>query len=494
MAITTTKNGIDKNSVHAISPDGLYYFKPALHIDPAHGHTYVSVPLPVPKMVKGTPRVDTETMVVCRNGMFPLSEDALTAKGIFPLNIPSLPFPPRWDIADIHTFTNSVDSVDSEHTVGGGFSFDFDTFKTIYDVLEYYLDLPERTEYTLYSVWIMMGYIYPIFNAVPFINLTGFKESGKSKLMAFFQQLCFNAESTNNTSTAAMFHIVEQNMSTVLIDEAEKLTGIEKEPDLRLLLNACYKKGGSVTRWNPDTKKAERSYTYVPVAIAAINPLEPALHSRSVSRVMFKTVTDKGSRDLTDQSYDWQSIRNRLYRFIFSGVEEIEIIYHTDNLSNLNCRNLEKWKPLLSIGRYLDNHGGEGRIFEDLRKLAEEEQEEGDSLTETEEIALRAVDKVVTIGGEYFIKEIKTHMSNILETEGNAKAIEFLSNKAIASILRKFGFHAGKRKNTGIPYRINPDQIETIYKRYGVTRYVGTPSTPSTPTEASVETEAGVGV
>jgi hypothetical protein len=302
--------------------------------------------------------------------------------------------------------------------------------------------------------------------------------------MAFFQQVCFNAESTSNTSPSALFHIVEQNMSTVLIDEAEKLTGIEKEPDLRLLLNACYKKGGAVTRWNPDTRKAERNYVFAPVAIAAINQLEATLHSRGISRIMFKTITTKGTRDLTEQSYDWQELRNRLYHFIFTAAEEIEKIYLNETFTGLNCRNLEKWKPLLSIAKYLDAHGGEGLVFDDLRKLAEEEQEEGDSLTETEEITLRSIDKIVSLGGEYFIKAIKHQMVAILEEEGNAKAIEHLSNKAIASILRKFGFRAGKRQGQGIPYRINPAQIETLYKRYSVTRYPSTQYTQSTQTEA----------
>lgn len=467
-----------------LNSEGLYFFKPALHIDSSHGRIFVSVPIPMPRMVKGIPVLDTQTMIVYNGGTFMLDEDELVSRGLFPTNMPILPFPPRWEMSDIKEFSSSVVSVDSVSDLGVD-NNNYDTFESMKDILEYFLDLPVEEEYILYCVWAMMGHIYPIFNAVPFINLTGFKESGKSKLMAFFQQVCFNAESTNNTSPSALFHIVEQNMSTILIDEAEKLTGLEKEPDLRLLLNACYKKGGAVTRWNPDSKRAERNYVFAPVAIAAINPLEATLGSRSISRVMFKTITNKGTRDLTDNSYDWQSLRNRLYRFIFTGSAEIEKIYLTEAFEGLNCRHLEKWKPLLSIAKYLDAHGGEGKVFDGLRKLAEEEQEEGESLTETEEITLRSMDKIVTLGGEYFIKAIKKQMVLILTEEGNEKAIEHIPSQAIAAILRKFGFHSGKRKNAGIPYRINPSQIETLYKRYSVTRYSDTLDTPTTQDEAT---------
>lgn len=468
-----------EDKVKNLNPEGLYYFKPALHIDSACGRIFVSIPIPFPKIIKGVPVLDTQTMVVSNNGTFMLNEDELISRGLFPTSLPILPFPPRWEMKDINEWSSSVDNV--YHVLREEKKKNnYDMFNMMKDILEYFLDLATEEEYVLYPLWIIMGYVYSIFNAVPFVNLTGFRESGKSKLMAYFQQLCFNAESTNNTSPSAMFHIVEQNMSTILIDEAEKLTGIEKEPDLRLLLNACYKRGGAVTRWNPDSKRAERNYVFVPVAIAAINQLEPTLLSRSISRVMFKTITTKGSRDLTEQAYDWQGLRNRLYRFIFTASEEIEKTYLTESFEGLSCRNLEKWKPLLSIARYLDTCGGNGEIFKAIKKLSEEEQEDGDSLTETEEITLRAMDSVVTLGGEYFIKAIKQKMVVILEEEGNAKAIEHLSNKAIAAILRKFGFRAGKRQGPGIPYRINPDQIELLYKRYSLTRYLSTSNTQST--------------
>ena len=473
----------NEEKTKVLRSDNLYFFKPALHIDTQKARIYTSVPLPVAKMVKGQPVLDTQTMVVSRNDTFILDEEQLESKGLFPLNMPILPFPTRWELSDINDFIGSVESVESEHRERIE-KYNICTFSTIKDMFDYFMDFSYSEEYGLFSLWIMMGYIFPIFNEVPFINLSGFKNSGKSKVISIFSQLCFNAESTMNISPAALYHSVEQNMSVILIDEGEKLTGIEKEPDLRLLLNACYKKGGSVARWNPDTKKIERNYVFTPAAIGAINPLEPTLLSRCINRNLLKTTNlEKGKRKVTERTYPWQEVRNRLYRFMFTAAEEIEEIYLTEDFGTLNCRNLEKWQPLLSIAKYLNNHGEE-KIYEEIRKLAEEEQEDESALTETEEITLHAINAVVSIGGEYFIKEIKAKMKAFLEEEGNAKAIEYLNNKTIASILKKFGFRSGKRKNTGIPYRINREQIEKLYKRYALPLTPSTLSTLPTPTEA----------
>lgn len=474
----------EEKAPHAISPDGLYYFKPALHIDPAHEHTYVSIPIAVPKIVKGVPHLDTETIVVYKNGRFPLTENELVSRGIFPINIPALTFPARWTLSDINDFTTAVETVETDD-YDRSQNYNYDTYSIIKDTFDYFMDFPIVEEYGLYTVWSMMTCIYPIFHAVPFINLTGFSGSGKSKVIAIFQQLCFNAETTTSTSPAAMYHAVEQNMSTILIDEGEKLTGIEKDPDLRLLLNACYKKGGAVMRWNPDAKKIERNYVFAPCAIAAINPLEPTLLSRCISRVSLRTITKKGNKDVTETSHPWQDIRNRLYRFIFSDApQEIENIYLNEDFGNLKCRHLEKWKPLLSIAKYLDLHGGDGKVYPDIQKLAEEEQDEGSILTETEEIAIRSIDTLVQVGGEYYIKDIKKQMGVMLEAEGNSKALEFLSNKTIGSILRKFGFSSGKHKEHGVPYRINRGQIEKLYQRYALPPSSSSDSTVSTGSEA----------
>lgn len=478
---TNSKLKETKEKERAINPDGLYYFKPALHIDPGAGKIFVSIPIPVPKVVKGVPILDTQTMVVYRNGIFPLNEEEFTAKRIFPRNIPALSFPPRWEMSDIQEFTSNVGNVDNVASVPVEKKNNYDTYREMFDILLYLFDFQNRGQYTLYALWAMMTYVYPIFNAIPFINLMGTPGSGKSKVVAFFQQVCFNAESTNNTSPAALFHTVELNMSTILIDEAEKLTGLEKEPELRLLLNACYKKGGAVMRWNPDTKKIDRHYAYAPALIAAINSLDPTLYQRCIGHVILKTVTNKGEIVLSDNTYNWQDIRNRLYRFIFTASEEIEKIYLTETFEGLRARNLEKWAPILSIARYLDSSQDNTKIFDEVMSLAKEDIENTDILTETEEITLRAVDTVVTIGGEYFIKDIKREMKHILEEEGNnAKAIEDLTNKAIASILKKFGFRAGKRMTSGIPYRINRDQIKAAFMRYSLPGTLATSSTSST--------------
>jgi hypothetical protein len=280
--------------------------------------------------------------------------------------------------------------------------------------------------------------------------------------------------------------MVEQNSCTILIDEGEKFTGLEKDPDLRLLLNACYKKGGTVNRWNADNKRAERHYVYAPAIIAAINPLEPTLLSRCISIVMLRVKKDNpvGKTKITNRSWKWQPIRDDLYHFIFIASKSIQEIYETEDFGTLNCRQLEKWQPLLSIAKYFEKCGVEN-IYQNIKKLAEIEQEEENALTEVEEMCLYSINDLVKIGGEYLVKDIKKNMTNFTD-----ESLENINNKIVASILRKFGFRTGKRKGTGTTYRISPDKIKSLYQRYEVS--VREPSLPTSSSQNEANPENGV--
>jgi len=452
-----------------ISSEGLYFFKPALHIDHSHSRIFVSVPVPITRFAKGVPILDTQTLTVSNNDTFFLEKEALQSKGIFPINIPSLPFPSRWEMSDINSFISSVINVESVEGVGTKI-YNYDTFCILKDGFDYFFDLPNPSDYYLFSVYVFMGYLLPIFNAVPFINLTGTKGCGKTKMLEFLSRVCFNAESSSNTSPSAMFRLIELNSSVILLDESEKLTGIEKDPDIRLLLNACYRRGGTVTRVNKDSHKPERFNVFTTAAIAAQNALEPTLLSRCISRVLIKTATKKGRIEVTDTSFDWQDLRNRLYRFIFTGSERIAEIYNTYDFGNLNCRNLDLWRPILSIALYLDECKGSEEIYPILKTEAEEQEEEQEVLTHLETLTLDVLSEIVLIDDKYFSKDILAGIRVKADEDGTSSALEHVTSTTIASILRKFGFKSNHRERTGkgYPYRIVPEKIEDLKNRYNL--------------------------
>ncbi len=491
----------EERKTKILDSEGLYFFKPALHIDTNTEKTFVAVPLAKPIIEKGRFILGNQPLIVTKQDSFPLEEETLTARKLFPINIPDLPLPSRWGMEDIINFASGVHGELGEGVTRQAILqnptgvFDYDTFLAIKAAADYFIEFTRDKYLFLIPLWIMQSYLLPIFHAISFLSLSGTKISGKSKVIDFLSMLCFNAETTMNTSPSALFRIVEQNMACVCIDEGEKLTGLETDPDLRLLLNACYKATGTVTRTNKDTHKVERFHVFAPVAIAAINPLEPTLLSRCISIVMLKTISVKGRLTISEHSYDWQSLRNRLYRFLFNAAVHVEKIYLETDFSFLNCRDLEKWKPILAIAMYLDGLAGNTDIFSQIKILAEDYQDEQDALTYPEEMILRSLKRIVTVDDLYLIKGVKKVFKSLLEEDDNVSYYEKIDNRTIGSILRKFGFNAGKRQKEGIPYRISPAKVKDLFSRYSLSeieqdqqddtspRVPPTLPSPSTPTE-----------
>ena len=477
-----------------LNPEGMYFFKPSLHIDTDKNLIFVSVPIAFPRIIKGKPILDTQVMTIKNNDAFILDENSITDKNIFPISMPDLPLPSRWENKDINLFLSELNVVS---VIGVRPAiFNFDTYNIIKNGFDHFIEFSSPIHSVLLSVFIMMGYLLPIFNAVPFINLTGTRGGGKTKTIEFLYQLCFNAESTSNTSPSALFRIIENNCSTILLDESEKLTGLEKDPDIRLLLNACYRKGGQVTRSNKDTHRTERFKVFADAVIAAQNDLEPTLLSRCISIVMIKTASDKGKLSIDDKSYDWQNIRNRLYRFIFNGSEDVEKIYRNQDFGKLNCRKLDIWKPLLSIALYLDSGTDKPYIYDTLKEMAENEEEEQNTLTYLEELTLNVLFEVVQVKDKYWSKHILSRIKTKASEEETLGLIEKVNSRTISSILRKFGFQSLKKERTGegIPYRISPEQVIDIAKRYNASLQPLTPTTPTTQNEANQKSEEKINV
>lgn len=446
-----------------------YFFKGALHIDPAAGRVFVAQPIPRPRIVKGKPVLDTDIFIISHNDSFFLRSEALEKRDLFPTSIPALSMPYRWSACK-----NVRDDGDHVDPFSGYRQEDvFSLHRDLVSMFDHFVSFDTSSQTgndghtsSLLSVWVMMTYLYPIFNEIPFINLIGYRASGKSKVLSILEKLCFNAEATSNTSVAALFRLVEQNMSTVLIDEAEKLTGTEKEPELRLLLNTCYKKGGVVTRFNIETNKIEHFYTYAPVAIAAINQLEPTLASRSIPIVMNRTTGPQGNRRVTETSYPWQETRDRLYRFLFAEYKEIDTIYRSsDTWGNLRCRDLEKWQGLLTIARLVDERGGD-HVFDRLLTMAQEELQEEASLTDIEEGLVEALEEMVIADNYYLVRDIKGKVIERIVESGNSELAEEVTGRAIGAMLRKFGITQKEHCREGWAYRINAAMVKQIVSRY----------------------------
>ena len=77
--------------------------------------------------------------------------------------------------------------------------------------------------YVLIAVEAVSTYVFNLFEATPYIHLTGAKGSGKTTLVRILSSLSHNPVSTVSVTPANLFRIIENEQPTLFIDEVEDL-------------------------------------------------------------------------------------------------------------------------------------------------------------------------------------------------------------------------------------------------------------------------------
>lgn len=455
------KEKMDEKKERVLDPRGYYYVRPAQHIDIERGIYSVSLPIEMPKIIKGKPVMDTQIMMVTRNDMYILDEENIVEKKVFPITVPDLPVPSRWDISDAQKF---------QQEIGQEKLYFIDAFDMTKDIFEQLYEFSSPLYYTFVSIWAMMTYIYTGFHAVPFIFLNGTKNSGKSKIINILQMICFNSESTANTSPSALFRLIEANNATVMVDEGENLNGTEYSQELRLLLNACYVSTGTVTRTNKDSHKVERFKVFTPVCIGAINELESTLMSRCIPIFTMRSTKNsrKGKLFVDPQHIKWRKIRHAMYKGAFQSYQDIIKLSYEMEPEGIENRNLQLWKPILTIARWLSDMKDDPSIYEDMITMAQESVEESESLTQLEIYILNALYEECKVHDVYEVKKIRQKVIELNGNDGEMIRMDKIQGKTIGSIIRKFGFKKAGRTNKSVQYRISPEKIPDLFERYGL--------------------------
>jgi hypothetical protein len=98
-----------------------------------------------------------------------------------------------------------------------------------------YLELPEPA-FGLLAAWTVGTYFAHLFTAFPYLHFHGPKESGKSKSLEALRWLCFNAWKGRDITSAALGDTADGLRSTILFDQAEKLSCDKETRDLLGLL------------------------------------------------------------------------------------------------------------------------------------------------------------------------------------------------------------------------------------------------------------------
>jgi len=264
-----------------------------------------------------------------------------------PINEPS-----RWSYESIDNYTEGKEDVDVVNL-----------HKELEEVYRHYMDFSQcEPYYTLNAVYDMLTYVYIVFNEAPYLFFNGRKDSGKSRCATIHSYLGFNAIMSGNLSESSMFRSIQPLKGLMIIDDVENIgygyTRDEKAKGLRQLCLMGYKKGNYVMRSEKDVDGKFRPFKFNPYSPKIINNqrgLDATLGSRCVHVFMKPAKTEVANRTLCMEDLKWQKLRDKLYIFGLTYWKEIKTIYdELENVTDLENRDWEIWRPLLSISLLID--------------------------------------------------------------------------------------------------------------------------------------------
>ena len=147
-----------------------------------------------------------------------------------------------------------------------------------------FVAFPEPEQADAVTLWVMHTHAFEAAEATPRLSIqSAEKQSGKTRLLELLDLLARSPLQVASISSAAMFRIISGGPTTLLLDEVDSIfdrrgSGAE---DLRGLLNAGYRRGGSVLRasgkWG-----VTRFDVFAPVALAGIGRLPDTVQDRSI--------------------------------------------------------------------------------------------------------------------------------------------------------------------------------------------------------------------
>jgi DNA primase catalytic core len=365
---------------------------------------------------------------------------------------------PRWEYRHIQAFLHGYTPEPRE------------VFRIVRDLYDRYLDFRDPHTADILALWAIGTYLYPLFESYPYIALLGPKGSGKTKTISLTARLAFNTRVASDISPSALFRVVEATRATLGIDESERLRGGRDTlvNNLRLLLNAGYKRGSPAIRIEGEDFHVREFEVYAPKILASIRGLEDVLESRCILITMLRTTTSKGNLAISEQGEDWAGVRHELYSFALTHHRPLRAIYEKDpSLRFLANRDNELWLPLLSLAKLMEERGVAGLLDRvKAYALSSTRRAEGSTLSDWEQALLLALHQLTELGDRFELTTgaIRKEMGQFMDEE------ELVEIRAqwIGYALKRLGFTDKTRHRKGNVYHIAGRDVRELMDRYGV--------------------------
>lgn len=251
-------------------------------------------------------------------------------------------------------------------------------FTRIISFLKKFIVVSDNFYYVL-VLYILMTYIYVLFQVIPYLWLNGERGTGKSTIMKLLNKLCFNPLYCSNITSANIFRQIDNDGSTIIIDEFEKMYGEDKQEIIKLL-NQGFNKDAVVSRCVGQNNQVKKFRSFSPKIMGGISNIDDVLFERCIK---YTTEKVKGAkitrfRETKEQKEEIDAIVQDLYIFGYNYAEKIKKIYDSEEIEyeGNNLREDDLWNPLLCISKIIDDEDSSiqvtHKILEYAKKLSEE--------------------------------------------------------------------------------------------------------------------------
>ena len=236
------------------------------------------------------------------------------------------------------------------------------------------------------SLFVIGTHSFDVFETSPYLALLSpEKRCGKTRTTRVLAQIVAEPVSAVCISEAALFRLVDETRPTLILDEAEGLTGKgERAEAVRSLLNAGNCTGMRVPRCVGNSHELRFFSVYCPKIVCAIRvcpetvkdraivlPMQRKKPGETVERFILRRVRPEG-----------ETLHRRIQTFAQANRTAIEFAYTKLDVDFLSDRELENVEPLLAILAVADaSRLAELRRAAELLSAAKTDAAQDDSLT-----------------------------------------------------------------------------------------------------------------
>lgn len=305
--------------------------------------------------------------------------------------------------------------------LSGNFHRDpYEVYKKIQEQFQKYIDFGDNKGAAVFcTIYAILTYFFVIFDSIPYLKFEGMKGSGKSKAGTIFFFIGFNAVMAVSMTPASIFRIVQEERSTLIMDETENFKGnSDKFQEIMPILNSGWQRTGNAPRveGNAGNRKTISYSTFSPKIFCSINPILETLRDRSYIITLIRTLNEKkANMSVRERDPIWSEIRSDLYIMLFEYYQEVQELAESEGIENslkLIGRDWDKAKPIITLAQFISKYAGEDgqSIHSDLIEFLTQQRQEEEEVAEDsiEATIIHVLEERIKEGLEAIIPEKRT--------------------------------------------------------------------------------------